>query len=90
VFFMLRLSGDPVLLFAPMDTSRQDMDAIRERMGFNGPLLMQYGRFMQDAVQFDFGNSSRERRPAMDVVTDRLPATIQLGAVSLLIAVSIG
>ena len=90
VFFMLRLSGDPVLLFAPMDTSRQDMDSIRERMGFNDPLLVQYGRFMQDAVQLDFGNSSRERRPAMEVVTDRLPATIQLGATALLIAVVIG
>ena len=90
VFFMLRLSGDPVLLFAPMDTSRQDMDAIRERMGFNDPLLVQYGRFMQDAVQLDFGNSSRERRPAMDVVVDRLPATIQLGVTSLAIAVLVG
>ena len=59
VFFMLRLSGDPVLLFAPMDTSRQDMDAIRERMGFNDPVLVQYGRFMQDAVRGDFGDSSR-------------------------------
>lgn len=90
VFFMLRLSGDPVLLFAPMDTSRQDMDAIRERMGFNDPLLVQYGRFMQDAVQLDFGNSSRERRPAMEVVTDRLPATIQLGATALVLSVAIG
>lgn len=90
VFFMLRLSGDPVLLFAPMDTSRQDMDAIRERMGFNDPLLVQYGRFMQDAVQLDFGNSSRERRPAMEVVTDRLPATVQLGAVALVLSVAFG
>lgn len=90
VFFMLRLSGDPVLLFAPMDTSRQDMEAIRERMGFNDPLLVQYGRFMQDAVQLDFGNSSRERRPAMQVVTDRLPATLQLGAVALVISVVVG
>lgn len=90
VFFMLRLSGDPVLLFAPMDTSRQDMEAIRERMGFNDPLLIQYGRFMQDAVQLDFGNSSRERRPAMEVVTDRLPATLQLGAAALAISVLIG
>lgn len=90
VFFMLRLSGDPVLLFAPMDTSRQDMDAIRERMGFNDPLLVQYGRFMEDAVQGDFGNSSRERRPAMEVVTDRLPATLQLGVTAMVIAVGIG
>ncbi len=90
VFFMLRLSGDPVLLFAPMDTSRQDMEAIRERMGFNDPLLVQYGRFMQDAVQLDFGESSRERRPAMDVVVDRLPATLQLGVAALAISVIVG
>lgn len=90
VFFMLRLSGDPVLLFAPMDTSRQDMDAIRERMGFNDPLLVQYGRFIEDAIQGDFGNSSRERRPAMEVVTDRLPATLQLGVTAMVLAVGIG
>lgn len=90
VFFMLRLSGDPVLLFAPMDTSRQDMDAIRERMGFNDPLLVQYGRYMQDAFQLDFGDSSRERRPAMDVVVDRLPATLQLGLAAFVISVVIG
>lgn len=90
VFFLLRLSGDPVLLFAPMDTSRQDMEAIRERMGFNDPLLVQYGRFMQDAVQLDFGDSSRERRPAMDVVVERLPATLQLGLAALAISVLVG
>jgi peptide/nickel transport system permease protein len=90
VFFMLRLSGDPVLLFAPMDTSRQDMDAIRERMGFNDPLLVQYGRFIEDAIQGDFGNSSRERRPAMEVVTDRLPATLQLGVTAMVLAIGIG
>lgn len=90
VFFLLRLSGDPVLLFAPMDTSRQDIEAIRERMGFNDPLLVQYGRFMQDAIQLDFGDSSRERRPAMDVVVERLPATLQLGVAALAISVIIG
>lgn len=90
VFFLLRLSGDPVLLFAPMDTSRQDIEAIRERLGFNDPLLVQYARFMEDAVRGDFGQSSRERRPAMEVVTDRLPATIQLGAAALAISLAVG
>ena len=73
-----------------MDTSRQDMDAIRERMGFNDPLLVQYGRFIEDAIQGDFGNSSRERRPAMEVVTDRLPATLQLGVTAMVLAIGIG
>jgi peptide/nickel transport system permease protein len=90
VFFMLRLSGDPVLLFAPMDTARTDLDEIRERMGFNDPLAVQYGRFMSDAFQGDFGDSTRERRPAMDVVLERLPATLQLGGAALLISIVVG
>ncbi len=90
VFFMLRLSGDPVLLLAPMDTTRADLAEIRERMGFNDPLVVQYGRFMGNAVQGDFGDSSRERRPATEVVIERLPATLQLGATALVISVVIG
>lgn len=90
VFFMLRLSGDPVLLFAPMDTTRDNIDTIRERMGFNDPLPVQYARFMTDAVQGDFGDSTRERRPAFDVVIERLPATLQLGGLAFLISAVVG
>ncbi len=90
VFFMVRLSGDPVLLFAPMDTSRKDIDEIRERLGFNDPLVVQYGRFMGDAARGDFGNSTREQRPAMEVVVERLPATVQLGVVALVLSLVIG
>lgn len=90
VFFMLRLSGDPVLLFAPMDTSPEGLQEIRERMGFNDPLAVQYARFVGDALQGDFGDSTRERRPAMEVVLERLPATLQLGGLALLISVVVG
>jgi peptide/nickel transport system permease protein len=57
VFFMVRLSGDPVLLFAPMDTSRSNLEEISERMGFNDPLAVQYARFVGDAVQGDFSSA---------------------------------
>lgn len=90
VFFMVRLSGDPVLLFAPMDTSRRDIEVIRERMGFNDPLAVQYGRFVGHAVRGDFGESTRERRPATEVVLERLPATLQLGGLALAISVILG
>ncbi|MDP9368902.1 MAG: ABC transporter permease [Chloroflexota bacterium] len=90
VFFMVRLSGDPVLLFAPMDTSRKDIDEIRDRLGFNDPLVVQYGRFMGDAARGDFGNSTREQRSAMEVVVERLPATVQLGVVALVLSLAIG
>ncbi len=90
VFFMVRLSGDPVLLFAPMDTSRKDIDEIRERLGFNDPLVVQYGRFMGDAARGDFGNSTREQRPATKVVVERYRATLQLGMVALGLSLAIG
>ncbi len=90
VFFMVRASGDPVLLFAPLDTSLEGIEAIRERMGFNDPLVVQYARFIGDAVQGDFGDSTRERRPAMEIVLERLPATLQLGGVALLISLAVG
>jgi peptide/nickel transport system permease protein len=90
VFFMLRLSGDPVLLFAPMDTSKTNLEEIRERMGFNDPLAVQYATFMGDAIQGDFGESSRERRPAIEIVLERLPATLQLGGLALVISLSVG
>lgn len=90
VFFMLRLSGDPVLLFAPMDTSPEGLQEIRERMGFEDPLAVQYARFMGDALQGDFGESTRERRSATEIVVERLPATLQLGGLALLISVAVG
>ncbi|HEV2074276.1 MAG TPA: ABC transporter permease [Thermomicrobiales bacterium] len=90
VFFMLRLSGDPVLLFAPMDTSKTNLEEIRERMGFNEPLAVQYATFMGDAIQGDFGESTRERRPAIEIVLERLPATLQLGGLALVISLGVG
>src|SRR5712664_1089386 len=53
VFGMVRLSGDPVLLFMPMDIQAKDVNEYRERLGFNDPLLVQYARFMRGAVRGD-------------------------------------
>ena len=94
VFGMVRLGGDPVLLFLPMDIQSKDVNEFRERLGFNDPLLVQYGRFMRGAVQGDFGQSLRYRRPALGLVLERLPATLLLAgsaiALTLLIAVPLG
>lgn len=90
VFILLRFTGDPVLLYAPMDTSPKDLDAIRERMGFNDPIYVQYWRYITDAAQGDFGESTRLRQPATEAVIQRIPATLQLGAAALGIAMVIG
>src|SRR5919109_614897 len=66
VFGMVRLSGDPVLLFMPMDIQAKDVNEYRQRLGFNDPLLVQYARFMKGAVRGDFGESLRYRRGALD------------------------
>jgi peptide/nickel transport system permease protein len=90
VFFLTRLTGDPVHFFVPMDTARADLEEIRERYGFNDPLYVQYLRFMGDAVQGDFGQSLRQRDPATELVLSRVPATLQLGAAAMGLSILLG
>ncbi len=90
VFFMVRLTGDPALLFMPMDTKAKDAEEFRQRLGFNDPLYVQYGRFMAGAIQGDFGQSLRQQRPASEVVMERLPATLELGVLSLVVSIVVG
>jgi peptide/nickel transport system permease protein len=94
VFGMVRLTGDPVLLFMPMDIQAKDVDEFRERLGFNDPLAVQYVRFLGNAVRGDFGESLRYRRDALGLVLERLPATLLLAgaalALTLVVAVPLG
>ncbi|HEV8310679.1 MAG TPA: ABC transporter permease [Methylomirabilota bacterium] len=83
VFFMVRLGGDPVLLFLPMDIQAKDVNEFRQRLGFNDPLPLQYGRFVAAAARGDFGESLRYRQGALALVLDRLPATLALAGVAL-------
>ena len=83
VFFMVRLSGDPVLLFLPMDIQAKDLNEFRQRLGFNDPLLVQYGRFVSGALRGDFGESLRYKQDALTLVLERLPATLGLAAAAL-------
>src|SRR5215471_4907984 len=83
VFFMVRLAGDPVLLFLPMDIQAKDVEEFRQRLGFNDPVIVQYGRFLAGAVRGDFGESLRYRRPALGLVLERLPATLLLAVTAL-------
>jgi peptide/nickel transport system permease protein len=90
VFFLTRLTGDPVLFFVPMDTAPTDLEEIRERRGFNDPLYVQYFRFMGDAVRGDFGDSLRQHDPAAELVIRRIPATLELGGAALLLSIIVG
>ena len=85
VFFLARLGGDPVLLFLPMDIQAKDLNEFRQRLGFNDPLPVQYGRFMSGAIRGDFGESLRYKQDALGLVLERLPATLRLGGAALLL-----
>src|SRR3989442_5314590 len=88
VFVMVRLSGDPVLLFMPMDIQAKDVNEFRQRLGFNDPLGVQYARFIGGAVRGNFGESLRYRRDALGLVLERLPATLLLAGTALAITVA--
>src|SRR3954463_10978233 len=94
VFGMVRLSGDPVTLFMPMDIQAKDVNEFRQRLGFNDPIAVQYARFIGGAVRGDFGESLRFRRDALGLVLERLPATLLLAgtalALTIVIAIPLG
>jgi len=90
VFFMLRLTGDPARLMLSREASPEQVEAFREAMGFNRPLLIQFGDFATKAIVGDFGDSLHFKTPAMPLVLQRLPATVQLAGTALLMATIIG
>jgi peptide/nickel transport system permease protein len=94
VFAMVRLSGDPVTLFMPMDIQAKDINEFRQRLGFNDPLGVQYARFIGGAARGDFGESLRYKRDALGLVLERVPATLVLAgtalALTFVVAVPLG
>ena len=90
VFVILHLTGDPVVLMVSPTTSKEQMDILRQEMGYNDPLPQQYLRFLKGAVVGDFGTSYYYNEPAMRVVLERVPATLELAVAALAIAVVLG
>ena len=90
IFLTLRLSGDPASLFIGQDATAADLARIREMLGLNDPLPVQYLRFVGDALRGDFGKSLRYGTSALDLLIQRWPASLELAFASLLISVLIG
>ncbi|WP_373229998.1 nickel ABC transporter permease [Cohnella sp.] len=88
-FLFLRLApGDPVLSILRVDdlsVTNEQVEALREELGFNDPLLVQYGRWFADFLKLDFGNSYITNQPVMDMILSGLPATIELTMGSLIV-----
>ena len=94
VFVVVRLSGDPIALLVAPDTPPAEIERLRDRLGLNEPLPVQYGIFVRDALTGDFGTSLRYNRDALEVVTERIPATLQIAlaafALAVVVAVPVG
>ena len=89
VFIILHLTGDPAALLMPMDATPEQVAQFRKEMGFTDPLVVQYWRFFKGTLHGDFGISFRHSQPALDLVLERMPATIQLTAAAMVIALVI-
>lgn len=88
-FVLLQLSGDVTQLLLPMEASEQVRAEFRRAYGLDEPIPIQYGHYLARLLQGDFGQSFAYRRPAFAVVIERLPATLELSAAALLIALTI-
>lgn len=89
VFFVTHLIGDPARLMLRPEATQEQVDAVRARLGLDDPLGVQFVRFLGNVAHGDFGESIWQRVPAMSVVLDRLPRTLYLAAVTLLVALPI-
>lgn len=89
VFIILHLTGDPAALLMPMDATPEQIAQFRKEMGFTDPVIVQYWRFFKGTLHGDFGNSFRHSQPALDLVLERMPATIQLTVAALVLALVI-
>ena len=85
-FLALQAGGDPTYLFVSERASAEEIEAARRALGFDRPLHEQYLSFVGDLAKGDFGQSLSYRQPAMDIVLEALPATIELTLFSMLIA----
>jgi peptide/nickel transport system permease protein len=89
VFFVVRVTGDPLEVLMPPEATQADIAAARTALGLDKSLPEQYWLFLSHVVQGDFGRSLRFGRPALDMVKERYPNTLLLGGLALLFAVSV-
>jgi peptide/nickel transport system permease protein len=91
VFFMVRaIPGDPAQIMLGQQATQEQVQQIRENMGLDKPIFVQYGLFLKDALRGDLGDSIVTGRPVTTELLTRLPATFELVAFAMLIAILVG
>ena len=89
-FVVLRMSGDPAQVMLGPDVPLEAIQAFRAQWGLDQPLWHQYIAYLQSIFSGDFGYSMRDKAPAMDLVLQRIPATLQLTIPALILKLLIG
>jgi peptide/nickel transport system permease protein len=88
--FIHMIPGDPATTLAGQNATPERLEELRTRLGLDQPLHIQYAKWLTQALQGDFGRSIRSRKPVLDEITDRLPATVELAVTGLALAVAAG
>ncbi len=89
-FTMFQFIGDPVHQMVGIETTLEEREELREELGLNDPVFVQFGRFVLDAVTFEFGVSYQHKKPVAEMILSRMPATLELSLLSALFALLLG
>ena len=90
VFVLTRLSGNPVFLLLDVNATARDQEILTRHLGLDKPLPVQYALYVANLARGDFGNSIISRRPVVEHIWERLPATVELGFVAMFLSILIG
>ncbi|MEM8853876.1 MAG: ABC transporter permease, partial [Pseudomonadota bacterium] len=89
-FLLFRFVGDPINQMVGIETTPAEREALRERLGLNDPIILQFWRFISNAAVGNFGVSYQFKQPVSDLLASRLPATLELSFVSAVFALFVG
>jgi ABC-type dipeptide/oligopeptide/nickel transport system permease component len=90
IFFFVRVTGDPTVLLLEPGASRADVEALRQQLGLDRPLLVQFWTFLSQVVRGDFGQSFYYRTPVLELYFSRLPSSLMLAVVAMAFSLVIG
>ncbi|MGL4975640.1 MAG: ABC transporter permease, partial [Bosea sp. (in: a-proteobacteria)] len=86
VFVMMSFTGDPTYMMVPLDATEEQIEQARVILGLDQSHLVQYWRFLTNLLQGDFGRSFVFRQPALQLIMERLPATLQIVLLAMIMA----
>ena len=89
-FAMFRFAGDPVNQMVGAETPPEERLALREQLGLNAPVPLQFGRYLANAASYEFGVSYQFRQPVSQLLSERMPATLELALCATVFALVFG